>query len=134
MRVPVSDHSRLVSQMSWFLKVCAQLLLQVGTHTQLFLLPSLHGDFSSQNFLANSHIATDFDIKIFWVIPGYISGLLIENECFQDSDATVDDSQSIPSLIPFPSIHEQATIDQLRSRSSPSFNASEISPAPFAPG
>jgi hypothetical protein len=43
-------------------------------------------------------------------------------------------NQSMPSLIPLPSIAEQATILQFRSRSSPNFNASEISPAPLAPG
>ena len=49
------------------------------------------------------------------------------------SDTTYT-SQSMPSLIPLPSITEQATILQLRSRNSPSFSASEISPAPCAPG
>lgn len=43
-------------------------------------------------------------------------------------------NQSIPSFRPFPSIAEHATILQFRSRSSPSFRASEISPAPLAPG
>lgn len=43
-------------------------------------------------------------------------------------------SQSMPSLMPLPSITEQATILQFLSRSSPSFKASEISPAPCAPG
>lgn len=44
------------------------------------------------------------------------------------------ESQSIPSLMPFPSMTEQATILQFRSLSSPNFKASEISPAPCAPG
>jgi hypothetical protein len=43
-------------------------------------------------------------------------------------------SQSMPSLMPRPSIAEQAMMLQLRSLSSPSFSASEMSPAPFAPG
>lgn len=43
-------------------------------------------------------------------------------------------SQSMPSSSPLPSMAEHATMLQLRSRSSPSFKASEISPAPLAPG
>jgi hypothetical protein len=43
-------------------------------------------------------------------------------------------SQSMPSDMPLPSIAEQATILQFRSLSSPSLSASDISPAPCAPG
>lgn len=43
-------------------------------------------------------------------------------------------SQSMPSLTPVPSTAEQAMMVQLRSLSSPRRRASEISPAPFAPG
>lgn len=43
-------------------------------------------------------------------------------------------SQSIPSFTPLPSTAEQAMMLQLRSRSSPKRSASEISPAPLAPG
>ncbi len=43
-------------------------------------------------------------------------------------------SQSIPSSTPLPSTALHATILQFRSRNSPNFNASLISPAPFALG
>ena len=47
---------------------------------------------------------------------------------------TLTTSQSIPSLMPFPSIAEHATMLQFRSLSSPKRSASDISPAPLAPG
>lgn len=67
-------------------------------------------------------------------IEGFAGGHVRMRIYLCSEDQVLTTNQSMPSSIPFPSIAEQATILQFRSRSSPSFKASDISPAPLAPG
>lgn len=106
--------------------------LQGKTSTS-YLIPELLTYQSSQHschILRKCHVARD-DM----LLCGNTGlGISLLHTVHQDSEFTVFTSQSIPSLIPLPSMAEHATILQFLSRSSPKCNASDISPAPFAPG
>ena len=79
------------------------------------------------------HLTVPTGIKCYPIVPfpGAIS--IDENTCPKEV-SKLTTSQSMPSGTPRPSMAEHATILQLRSLSSPSRRASDISPAPLAPG